>query len=169
MGNRSLGMDETITRRDFLNASLIGVGGSLMRAPAPIHSMDGVDRRQDESWYGYGGVGDYANSHGNTPEVVRVAHGIRDGQYNPLPTATVDTGEVIDLDVVRAGMAGLGAATSSLATDSNSSTRRGQTVFRFRNWGASKMISLPATLAITRSWACRAFSHIDVGTPVVPP
>ena len=110
MGNRSLGMDEAITRRDFLNASLLGVGGSLMWVPAPIHSMAGVDRRQDESWYGYGGVGDYANSHGNTPEVVRVAHGIQDGQCNPLPTATVDTGEVFDLVVVGAGMAGLGAA-----------------------------------------------------------
>jgi spermidine dehydrogenase len=59
-------------------------------------------------WYGYGGVGDYRTSHGNTPEAVATAHRLRDGGYagdlRPLSTETVD------LVIVGCGMAGLGAA-----------------------------------------------------------
>ena len=54
----------SITRRDFVNGVLIGSGATLLR-PRPAFSVTianpgGVDDR----WYGYGGVGDYAPSHG---------------------------------------------------------------------------------------------------------
>jgi spermidine dehydrogenase len=58
---------------------------------------------QDGAGYGYGGVGDYALSHGNTPEVLRVAHQLRDGRYDRAVTDVTDTREVFDLIVVGGG------------------------------------------------------------------
>ncbi len=100
-----LGMDQPITRRDFLNATLLGAGALLLELPAPL-----ALRAQNEAWEGYGGVGDYAKSHGNTWEVVSVAHDIRDGRYDFLPADVVETGETYDLVVVGGGFSGLGAA-----------------------------------------------------------
>ncbi len=103
----------SITRRDFVNGIAVGVGGALLaqvapgcaresRAPAGLESL-GPD------WYGYGGVGDYRLSHGNTPDVVTVAHRIRDGDFDRLPDRFATT-ESYDLVIVGGGMAGLGAA-----------------------------------------------------------
>lgn len=60
-------------------------------------------------WYGYGGVGDYRLSHGNTPEVVATAHRLRDGEFQISPNR-LGRVEDYDLVIVGAGMAGLGAA-----------------------------------------------------------
>jgi len=98
-------MTREITRRDFLNAALIGAGASLLQLPAPIRLF-----AQTNSWDGDGGVGDYAASHGNTEKVVRYAHALRDGHYNTIPDDAVDTGEIFDLVVIGGGMSGLGAA-----------------------------------------------------------
>jgi spermidine dehydrogenase len=110
---RHLGMGRDITRRDFLNASLLGAGAALLNANAP-----GLARASQASvvatplvgddWYGYGGIGDYAASHGNTPDVVNTAHGLRDGRFEARDVG--DTGEVYDAVIVGGGMAGLGAA-----------------------------------------------------------
>lgn len=101
---RSLGMDAPITRRDFINGVLIGAGAALLNLPAPGRLSADVP-----SWDGYGGVGDYARSHGNTEAVRRTAHGIRDGLYDK-PPETADTGEFFDLVIVGGGLSGLGAA-----------------------------------------------------------
>lgn len=100
-----LGMDFGITRRDFLNASLLGAGTVLLEASAPLSLL-----AQEKLWHDYGGVGDYANSAGNTEEVVRIAHEIRDGRYDRLTGEVVDTAELYDLVVIGGGMSGLGAA-----------------------------------------------------------
>ena len=60
-------------------------------------------------WYGYGGVGDYAPSHGNTPEVVNIAHRLRDGGFTDLPDS-MPISEEYDVVIVGGEMAGLGAA-----------------------------------------------------------
>jgi spermidine dehydrogenase len=104
--DRLLGLDRDITRRDFLNAALIGAGGALLLPRVARAQWDGS--AAEDLWYGYGGVGDYAPSHGNTPEVVRVAHEMRDGRY--ARATAVATGEVFDLVVVGGGFAGLAAA-----------------------------------------------------------
>ena len=70
-------MDSRITRRDFLNGMLLGTGMALIDLPAPLQLL-----AQTQGWYGYGGVGDYAGSHGNTEEVIREFHKIRDGKYS---------------------------------------------------------------------------------------
>jgi len=95
-----------ITRRDFVHGALIGVGGAVLgcKTPRPIRPNTlGPD------WYGYGGVGDYRLSHGNTPDAVATAHRLRDGGF-PAGFEVVESIEDYDLVIVGAGIAGLGAA-----------------------------------------------------------
>ncbi len=97
-----------ISRRDFVNGSLAGLGGALLANPVAFGStVPLTDPASD--WYGYGGVGDYRLSHGNTPELVSVAHQIRNGRFNERPT-DVASSEEYDLVIVGCGMAGFGAA-----------------------------------------------------------
>jgi spermidine dehydrogenase len=102
-----------ITRRDFVNGVLLGIGGALLgcRPSRPVRSDDGARASGSlgPDWYGYGGVGDYRFSHGNTPEAVETAHRLRDGG---LATAfdQVESIEEVGLVIVGAGVAGLGAA-----------------------------------------------------------
>ena len=102
-----------ITRRDFLNGALLTVGGAVLgcRTPQPALSETpaAAPGTLGPDWYGYGGVGDYRLSHGNTPEVVETAHRLRDGGY-PADFTRVDSRETYDLVIVGAGLAGLGAA-----------------------------------------------------------
>src|SRR3984885_5403903 len=122
-GDRTLGMDRDITRRDFLNATLLASGGLLLNpvSPAelladqkPAQKADQEDSSREksssDSWTGYGGVGDYANSNGNTQAVFEAGHQIRDGLFDGPPAAVVDTGETYDLVVVGGGISGLTAA-----------------------------------------------------------
>jgi len=98
-------MTTGITRRDFLNAALIGAGAALLQLPAPIRLF-----AQTNSWDGDGGLVDYAASHGTTENVVRYAHAMRDGRYDVIPSDADDTGEIFDLVIIGGGMSGLGAA-----------------------------------------------------------
>lgn len=98
-------MKKRITRRDFLNAALLGAGAALLDLPAPIQLF-----AQEEPWDGYGGVGDYSSSHGNTRSVVLNGHKIRDGKYDNASRDAVDTEEIFDLVIVGGGLTGLGAA-----------------------------------------------------------
>lgn len=102
---RSLGMNETITRRDFIGSTLLASGALLTTPITPAQIL--ADR---DDWNGYGGVGDYRNSNGNTFEVMTAGHVIRDHKFDSLPKDIVDTGEVYDCAVVGAGISGLAAA-----------------------------------------------------------
>lgn len=118
--DKELGMGPGITRKDFFNATLLGVGGMLLHSAAPaellarLASSAGSSPRggahQEDPWTGYGGVGDYARSNGNTRAVLEAAHRIRDGAYDRLTDEVTDTGEVFDLIVVGGGLSGLSAA-----------------------------------------------------------
>ena len=108
---RDLGLDVPITRRDFLNSTLLASGAALLHANAPLflhqgHGLTGA------AWEGPGGVGDYARSHGNMWATVAAAHDMRDGKLGgeAARRRAVDTGERYDLIVVGGGMSGLGAA-----------------------------------------------------------
>ena len=103
-----LGLDARITRRDFLDASLLGAGSVLLRRPAPFAAL--YSPAENPDWEGYGGVGDYARSHGNTWEALTVAHDLRDGKLADARSRATDTGERYDLIVVGGGLSGLGAA-----------------------------------------------------------
>ncbi len=98
-----------MTRRDFVNGVLAGSAAAIFQPQLALSAVVNDSRRVGESWYGYGGVGDYAPSHGNTPEVVNTAHRIRDGEFASIPSdLAID--EEYDLVIVGGGMAGLGAA-----------------------------------------------------------
>ncbi|HEV2716879.1 MAG TPA: hypothetical protein VGU64_16565, partial [Terriglobales bacterium] len=58
--DKTLGMNERISRRDFLNSTLLASGALLMSSVSPVQLL----ARDD--WTGYGGVGDYSESNGNT-------------------------------------------------------------------------------------------------------
>jgi spermidine dehydrogenase len=105
-----LGLNEPITRRDFLNASLLGAGAALLHLPAPAR----LGAQSFHEWTGPGGVGDYARSNGNTWEVIEAAHGLRDGRYAAARLDAADTGETCDLVV--AGRRPIPTAQSSSST-----------------------------------------------------
>ena len=68
-GDRALGMDQPIDRRDFLNSSLLASGSLLLGALAPSQLL-----AKEVDWDGYGGVGDYRASNGNTAAVMNAGH-----------------------------------------------------------------------------------------------
>src|SRR5438270_13883307 len=104
--DRALGMDQRISRRDYLNSTLLASGSALLAGLCPLDLLaDG-----GEEWTGYGGVGDYSTSNGNTYEVMTEGHAIRDRAYEPLPAGITDTGEQFDCVVVGGGISGLAAA-----------------------------------------------------------
>jgi spermidine dehydrogenase len=104
-GDDLLGMNAGITRRDFLGSALLASGALLLEGIAPDGLMAGADELS-----GYGGVGEYSRSNGNTLEVLLAGHRMRDGVYDPLPADTIDTGEIYDCVVVGGGISGLAAA-----------------------------------------------------------
>ena len=82
-----LGMNTSISRRDFVGSTLLGAGAALLGAASPgaIRSaaaqtvsmpMTGLDA----NWTGPVGIGDYGRSNGNTHDVLT------------LPTVTSATG-----------------------------------------------------------------------------
>lgn len=104
--DKALGLNQPICRRDFLNSTLLAAGGVLL-GPLTPHQLLAAS---GDDWTGYGGVGDYANSNGNTLEVMTAGHQIRNHVYNALPSDTIDTGEVFDCVIVGGGISGLSAA-----------------------------------------------------------
>src|SRR5688572_31696726 len=103
-GDERLGMNEPISRRNFVNGTLAAGAGLLLPrgALSPMWAED--------DWTGYGGVGDYRSSNGNTLAVMNAAHAIRDGSWERRVASAVDTRETYDLVVVGAGLSGLAAA-----------------------------------------------------------
>ncbi|HLV88618.1 MAG TPA: FAD/NAD(P)-binding protein [Candidatus Sulfotelmatobacter sp.] len=115
--DKALGMQRDITRRDFLNSSLLASGGLLMRGTSPMQlrpnaSVRSTDQPEGNDWTGYGGVGDYANSNGNTFAVLEAGHQIRDGKFESLHAEGIDTGETYDCVIVGGGISGLAGALS---------------------------------------------------------
>ena len=104
--DRALGVYQPICRRDFLNSTLLATGGVLLGPLTPQQLL----ASSTDDFTGYGGVGDYANSNGNTLEVISAGHQIRDRVFDSLPPDTIDTGEVFDCVVVGGGVSGLSAA-----------------------------------------------------------
>ena len=101
-----LGMQDGISRRDFLNGTILASAGLVLgnsgQTPATIAPAD--------AWNGYGGVGDYARAHGNMYDLMTTAHRMRDGAFDAGVAGAMDTGEMYDLVCVGGGISGLAAA-----------------------------------------------------------
>src|SRR5690348_7286983 len=109
--DKFLGMNEPITRRDFLDGALIASTGMLLAAacPFPLGAQAGSGQADWAAWTGYSGEGDYKSSAGNTEQVIHDAHEVRDGEFDKAPAGVTDTGEIYDCVVVGGGFSGLSA------------------------------------------------------------
>jgi spermidine dehydrogenase len=93
-----------ITRRDFLNGTLLASGVALVSSACPFELMTAED------WNGTSGIGDYADANGNTHQVMADGHTIRDHVFDRTPAAIQDTGETYECVIVGGGISGLAAA-----------------------------------------------------------
>src|SRR5438034_11834068 len=98
-----VGRNDRISRRDFLNGFLLTGAGLLLHNKSPTLSPE-------DAFNGYGGIGDYAHSNGNTWEVLSAGHAMRDGAFETRIASATDTGEIYDLVAVGGGISGLAAA-----------------------------------------------------------
>lgn len=124
-----LGMGVPISRRDFVNGVLVGSGAALLAKPAWAGTgttAAGAFAPSGSAWTGYGGVGDYQWSNGNTEAVINAAHGIRDHLYPDTGKASVE--ETVDLVIVGGGFSGMTAA-----YEFNKRRKPGQTCLLFEN------------------------------------
>lgn len=103
--DKRLGMNDAVTRRDFLGSALLASGALLFQSITPAELL-----ASNDDFTGYGGVGEYSTSNGNTLPVIEAGHTIRDGVYDPLPKDVIDTGEFYDCLIVGGGISGLAAA-----------------------------------------------------------
>ncbi len=100
-------MQAEITRRDFLGSTLLASGALLLDSLTPEELLA---QAQTDEFTGYGGVGEYSTSNGNTLQVLQAGHKIRDAAYEPLPKDVVDTGETYDCVIIGGGISGIAAA-----------------------------------------------------------
>src|SRR3989449_7977507 len=98
----SLGLSEPISRRDFLNGALLAGAGFLLPGQAPTISPA-------DAFNGYGGVGDYRHSNGNTWEVLSAGHALRDGAFEQRVAEARDSEEMYRLVAVGGGLSGVAA------------------------------------------------------------
>jgi spermidine dehydrogenase len=107
-GDKALGMDRPIDRRDFLNGVAVSVGALGVAGAGGVLAQAGAAPwPQDQNGY-YPPVltgmrGDHKGSFEN-------AHRLRDGDFWNGENAPRDTGEVYDLVIVGGGISGLSAA-----------------------------------------------------------
>jgi spermidine dehydrogenase len=105
--DRALGMDRTISRRDFVNGVSAGAAGALL-LPTWALAMEEAQGYAPEQAAGYYPPA-LTGMRGDHPGSFEVAHALRDRRTVDVSAAT-HTGETYDLVVVGAGMSGLAAA-----------------------------------------------------------
>lgn len=101
-----------ISRRDFVNGTLVGTGAALLGSQAPSASLaqNASPQYDDSHGDGYGGIGDYANSNGNVASTRKAAHYIRDGIPDELLASAENLDEEYDMVIIGGGFSGIGAA-----------------------------------------------------------
>ena len=65
-GDTRLGMNDPITRRDFPGSALLASGVLLLESITPAELLAAEDE-----FTGYGGIGEYSTSNGNTLAVLQ--------------------------------------------------------------------------------------------------
>src|SRR5450432_4269271 len=100
--DRRLGMDQPITRRDFLNGIAMGAAAA---ASGPLLAASPSNPAAQDAFGYYPPL--LTGLRGSHPGSFEDAHALRDGRTWPAAT---DTGEEYDLIIVGAGLSGLAAA-----------------------------------------------------------
>jgi spermidine dehydrogenase len=104
-------LSSDISRRDFVNGTLVGIGAALLSSKAPVYAAGHKPIGHfSDPWTGYGGVGDYATSNGNVASVRDAAHLIRDGIPESMADDVIDLDEEYDMVIIGGGFSGIGAA-----------------------------------------------------------
>src|SRR6516225_8534755 len=103
--DRNLGMDQPITRRDFLNGVAMGVVGSVLAPELVRAGQQEFAPERAPDYYPPTRVG----MRGSHPGSFEIAHQLRDRRQWDLSGA-IDTGETYDLVIVGGGLSGLSAA-----------------------------------------------------------
>jgi spermidine dehydrogenase len=104
-------LSDNISRRDFVNGTLVGFGAALLGSSIPAIASSKIKSGViNDPWTGFGGIGDYANSNGNVAAVREAAHLIRDGMTPKLMNKVEDTSEEYDMVIIGGGFSGIGAA-----------------------------------------------------------
>ncbi|HWZ98591.1 MAG TPA: NAD(P)-binding protein [Candidatus Dormibacteraeota bacterium] len=108
--DRELGMDRTITRRDFLNGVAIGTGSvaaeSLLPSLAWAESSSDIAPQDKPGYY----PPTLTGLRGSHPGSFEDAHKLRDGNFWKSADKPADTGEAYDLIIVGGGISGLAVA-----------------------------------------------------------
>jgi spermidine dehydrogenase len=105
--DEALGLNTSITRRDFLNGALISVG---VLWAADLSPMQQLGKTQQPAQQPAAKAPRSSSWGGNTQEVFDAGHAVRDGLYDDPNITAVDTGEFFDLVIVGGGFSGLAAA-----------------------------------------------------------
>jgi len=105
--DRELGMDRSITRRDFLNGVALGVGGLAAGSWWAGLDVQAAQFAQDAPGYYPPALTGMRGSHDGSFDV---SHALRDGRFWGAAAQPVATGEAYDLVVVGGGISGLAAA-----------------------------------------------------------
>src|SRR5438128_6215536 len=106
--DRALGMDRSITRRDFLNGLAIGAGGVLASGWLSGFDADVLAAfAQDAPGYYPPALTGMRGSHNGSFDM---SHALRDGKFWQSAPKPIPTGEAYDLVVVGGGISGLAAA-----------------------------------------------------------
>jgi spermidine dehydrogenase len=100
--HKLLGMDQKMVREDHVSTESV-----LVASGGDDHRIYGLTA---EDWDGYGGVGDYSKSNGNTHAVMAAGHALRDGLYDMSFANAPVVEESYDCVVVGGGISGLAAA-----------------------------------------------------------
>jgi spermidine dehydrogenase len=101
-GDRNLGMDRSISRRDFINGTAVAIGA--LAAAGPLRAAPGDLSPQVPAGYPPAKTG----MRGSHPGAFESAHALRDGTLKVADAMA--TGETYDLVIVGGGLSGLSAA-----------------------------------------------------------
>jgi spermidine dehydrogenase len=108
--DRKLGMDRSITRRDFLNGVGIAIGGAMAGHALPGLRLSAATAElaaQDRPGYYPPAI---TGMRGSTPGSYEAAHALRDGNFWKKAGQPIAISERYDLIVVGGGLSGLAAA-----------------------------------------------------------
>src|SRR5262249_53175952 len=104
--DKELGMDRSITRRDFLNGIAVTAGASILPPHITAALQHDLDPEKSPDYYPPALTG----LRGSHVGAFEVAHSLRDGDFWEKAGQSIETREAFDLIVVGAGISGLSAA-----------------------------------------------------------